>query len=324
MHAPRTRNGIGCFSTTPLRIAFIRNSIMRSSPTSPLPLRAQAFCRHRAGHGKAAAQRAGIGWQGKHTNLVSRNFGSWLFLGEIYLMLALEARSGRARPLRLVPALSRHLPDAAFPAPYRLDARRCISYLTIEHKGTIPLDFAPRSATASMAAMTASRSARGTNSRNDGEPDFLPRDELTAPRLADLAALDDAAFRRLFAGSPVKRIGRDRFVRNVLIAIGNMPPGRCRRSPRGATLPRRWRTAGPRRRGLGFCPAGSAGAVPGRAHPSAGSRARPRCLRGMAARSGPTLSRGRRAMVAPAAFARHTTLAIKRRNPGCEFFLPVR
>ncbi|HEY3911437.1 MAG TPA: tRNA epoxyqueuosine(34) reductase QueG [Stellaceae bacterium] len=175
---------------------------------------------------KPLAQRAGLGWQGKHTNLVSREFGSWLFLGEIYLSLALEPdpaepdRCGSCR--RCLDAC----PTAAFPAPHRLDARRCISYLTIEHKGMIPVEF--RAAIGNriygcddcLTVCPWNKFARAAH-----EPDFLPRAELTAPRLVDLAALDDAAFRRRFAGSPIKRIGRDRFLRNVLIAIGNGEPG---------------------------------------------------------------------------------------------------
>ncbi|MGH7030468.1 MAG: tRNA epoxyqueuosine(34) reductase QueG [Stellaceae bacterium] len=174
---------------------------------------------------KPLAQQAGLGWQGKHTNLVSRQFGSWLFLGEIYLSLALEPdpaepdRCGSCR--RCLDAC----PTAAFPAPHQLDARRCISYLTIEHKGVIPVELRPAIGNRiygcddCLAVCPWNKFARAAH-----EPDFLPRAELTAPRLADLAALDDAAFRRLFAGSPVKRIGRDRFLRNVLIAIGNSEP----------------------------------------------------------------------------------------------------
>jgi epoxyqueuosine reductase len=180
---------------------------------------------------KPLAQQAGIGWQGKHTNLVSRRFGSWLFLSEIYLSLALEP--DRAEPDPAGPdhcgSCRRCLdacPTAAFPAPHQLDARRCISYLTIEHKWMIPVEF--RAAIGNriygcddcLAVCPWNKFARAAH-----EPGFLPRPELTAPRLADLAALDDAAFRRMFAGSPVKRVGRDRFLRNVLIAIGNAQPG---------------------------------------------------------------------------------------------------
>ncbi|WP_207479442.1 tRNA epoxyqueuosine(34) reductase QueG [Arenibaculum pallidiluteum] len=171
---------------------------------------------------KPLAARAGIGWQGKHTNLVSRSHGSWLFLGEVYTTLDLppeaEAtdRCGSCR--RCLDAC----PTAAFPAPYRLDARRCISYLTIEHKGPIPEELRPLMGNRiygcddCLAACPWNKFARATR-----EPAFMPRAELTAPRLADLAQLDDAAFRQVFSGSPIKRIGRDRFVRNVLVALGN-------------------------------------------------------------------------------------------------------
>jgi epoxyqueuosine reductase len=178
---------------------------------------------------KPLAQQAGIGWQGKHTNLVSREFGSWLFLGEIYLSLALEPdppaadRCGSCR--RCLDAC----PTAAFPAPHRLDARRCISYLTIEHKGMIPAELRPAIGNRiygcddCLAACPWNKFAKAAR-----EADFLPRAELTAPRLAELAALDDAGFRRMFAGSPVKRTGRARFLRNVLIAIGNAGPDGAR------------------------------------------------------------------------------------------------
>ncbi len=171
---------------------------------------------------KRLAERAGLGWQGKHTNLVSRAFGSWLFLGEIYSALDLAPDAAGADLCGSCRRCLEVCPTDAFPAPYRLDARRCISYLTIEHKGHIARAF--RAAMGNriygcddcLAVCPWNKFARRT-----GEARLLPRIELTAPRLADLAALDDAAFRRLFAGSPVKRTGRDRFVRNVLIAIGN-------------------------------------------------------------------------------------------------------
>jgi epoxyqueuosine reductase len=175
---------------------------------------------------KPLAERAGLGWQGKHTNLVSRQFGSWLFLGEIYLSLALEPdppehdHCGSCRRCLDV------CPTAAFPAPHRLDARRCISYLTIEHKGMIPVELRPLVGNRiygcddCLAVCPWNKFARTAH-----EPDFLPRAELSAPRLAALAALDDAAFRKMFAGSAVKRTGRNRFLRNVLIAIGNAAPG---------------------------------------------------------------------------------------------------
>jgi len=175
---------------------------------------------------KPLAERAGLGWQGKHTNLVSRQFGSWLFLGEIYLSLELEPDTAERDHCGSCRRCLDVCPTAAFPAPHRLDARRCISYLTIEHKGMIPVELRPLIGNRiygcddCLAVCPWNKFARAAT-----EPDFLPRAELTAPRLAELAALDDAAFRKMFAGSPVKRTGRDRFVRNVLIAIGNATPG---------------------------------------------------------------------------------------------------
>jgi epoxyqueuosine reductase len=171
---------------------------------------------------KPLAEKAGLGWQGKHTNLVSRAHGSWLFLGEIYTTLALTPDP--PHPVRCG-SCSRCLdvcPTRAFPAPYRLDATRCISYLTIEHAGPIPEAF--RAAMGNriygcddcLAVCPWNRFARATDQAR-----LRAREDLVAPRLADLAALDDAGFRALFAGSPVKRIGRNRFVRNVAIAIGN-------------------------------------------------------------------------------------------------------
>jgi epoxyqueuosine reductase len=175
---------------------------------------------------KPLAERAGLGWQGKHTNLVSRQFGSWLFLGEIYLSLELDPDAAERDHCGSCHRCLDVCPTAAFPAPHRLDARRCISYLTIEHKGMIPVELRPLIGNRiygcddCLAVCPWNKFARAAT-----EPDFLPRAELTAPRLAKLAALDDAAFRKMFAGSPVKRTGRDRFVRNVLIAIGNATPG---------------------------------------------------------------------------------------------------
>jgi epoxyqueuosine reductase len=175
---------------------------------------------------KPLAERAGLGWQGKHTNLVSRQFGSWLFLGEIYLSLELEPDAAERDHCGSCRRCLDVCPTAAFPAPHRLDARRCISYLTIEHKGMIPLELRPLIGNRiygcddCLAVCPWNKFARAAT-----EPDFLPRAELTAPRLVELAALDDAAFRKMFAGSPIKRTGRDRFVRNVLIAIGNATAG---------------------------------------------------------------------------------------------------
>jgi epoxyqueuosine reductase len=175
---------------------------------------------------KPLAQAAGLGWQGKHTNLVSRRFGSWLLLGEIYLSLELEPDTAERDHCGSCRRCLDACPTAAFPAPYRLDARRCISYLTIEHKGMIPVDLRPAIGNRiygcddCLAVCPWNKFARAAR-----EPDFLPRQELTAPRLAELTLLDDAAFRKMFAGSPIKRTGRDRFLRNVMIAIGNAPPG---------------------------------------------------------------------------------------------------
>ncbi len=171
---------------------------------------------------KPLAERAGIGWQGKHTNLLSRQHGSWLFLGEVFTTLDLAPDAPEIDHCGSCSACQDICPTKAFPAPYRLDARRCISYLTIEHKGHI--DRAYRSAMGNriygcddcLAVCPWNKYARRTT-----ELAFQPRAELTAPRLIDLAELDDAAFRTVFAGSPIKRTGRDRFVRNVLIALGN-------------------------------------------------------------------------------------------------------
>ena len=171
---------------------------------------------------KPLAQQAGLGWQGKHTNLVGRDHGSWLFLGAIYTTLALEPDAPHADRCGTCRACLDICPTDAFPAPHQLDARRCISYLTIEHKGPIPEALRPRMGNRiygcddCLAVCPWNKFARAHS-----EPAFAPRAELAAPKLAELAALDDVGFRALFAGSPIKRIGRDRFVRNVLIAIGN-------------------------------------------------------------------------------------------------------
>jgi epoxyqueuosine reductase len=171
---------------------------------------------------KNLAERAGLGWQGKHTNLVSRQYGSWLFLGEIFTTLDLEPDQGEDDHCGACRRCLAVCPTDAFPEPYLLDARRCISYLTIEHKGSIPRELRPAMGNRiygcddCLAVCPWNKFAQPT-----GEAGYLPRLELTAPRLADLAQLDDRAFRQIFAGSPIKRIGRDRFLRNVLIAIGN-------------------------------------------------------------------------------------------------------
>jgi epoxyqueuosine reductase len=171
---------------------------------------------------KPLAQAAALGWLGKHTNLVSTAFGSWLFLGEIFTTLDLVPDAPHADRCGTCRACLDVCPTAAFPAPYQLDARRCISYLTIEHKGHIAAEF--RAAIGNriygcddcLAVCPWNKYAAATKERA-----LQPRAELTAPLLADLACLDDAAFRTLFAVSPIKRTGRDRFVRNVLIALGN-------------------------------------------------------------------------------------------------------
>ena len=171
---------------------------------------------------KPLAARAGIGWQGKHTNLVSRRWGSWLFLGEIYLSLDLPPDAAESDHCGECSRCLDVCPTRAFPEPYRLDARRCISYLTIEHKGHIDRELRPLVGNRiygcddCLAVCPWNKFAQATR-----EPGFAPRAGLAAPQLATLASLDDPQFRAMFSGSPVKRIGRDRFVRNVLIAIGN-------------------------------------------------------------------------------------------------------
>ncbi len=171
---------------------------------------------------KPLAMASGIGWQGKHTNLVSRAHGSWLFLGEIFTDADLAPDAPETDNCGSCRACLDICPTDAFPEPYRLDARRCISYLTIEHKGPIPREF---------------RAAMGNRiygcddclavcpwnkfAATAGEAKLKARDDLREPALAELLALDDSAFRVMFSGSPIKRIGRDRFIRNVLIAAGN-------------------------------------------------------------------------------------------------------
>src|SRR3954454_19312130 len=171
---------------------------------------------------KPLAEAAGLGWQGKHTNLVSRAHGSWLFLGTIFTTAELAPDTAEDDHCGSCRACLDACPTDAFPAPYRLDARRCISYLTIENKGPIPHEF--REAIGNriygcddcLAVCPWNKFAQAGR-----EVKLAARQELRAPDLAALAALDDAAFRKLFSKSPVKRIGRDRFLRNVLIAIGN-------------------------------------------------------------------------------------------------------
>jgi epoxyqueuosine reductase len=171
---------------------------------------------------KPLAAAAGLGWQGKHTNLVSRDFGSWLFLGALFTTL--ELPPGLAEPDRCgtCSACLTICPTAAFPAPYRLDARRCISYLTIEHTGPIPRDLRPLMGNRIYGCDDCLAVCPWNKFAQEGhDAKLAARGELHAPALADLARLDDAGFRKLFARTAVKRTGRDRFVRNVLIAIGN-------------------------------------------------------------------------------------------------------
>ncbi len=171
---------------------------------------------------KPLAEAAGLGWQGKHTNLVSKEFGSWLFLGAIFTTLDLPPDEPMGDHCGSCHACLDVCPTNAFPAPYRLDARRCISYLTIEHKGPIPREFRESMGNRiygcddCLAVCPWNKFAQAGH-----EAKFHARDALNAPLLADLARLDDAGFRALFTKSAVKRVGRDRFIRNVLIAIGN-------------------------------------------------------------------------------------------------------
>jgi epoxyqueuosine reductase len=171
---------------------------------------------------KPLAQAAGLGWQGKHTNLVSREHGSWLFLGAVLTDLVIEPDAAEEDHCGSCRACLDVCPTKAFPAPYQLDARACLSYLTIEHAGPIPRQY--RQAMGNriygcddcLAVCPWNKFAAAAR-----EQAFHPRDELKAPLLAQLCEMDDGAFRALFRKSPVKRIGRDRFVRNVLYAIGN-------------------------------------------------------------------------------------------------------
>jgi epoxyqueuosine reductase len=171
---------------------------------------------------KPLAAAAGIGWQGKHTNLVSREFGAWLFLGAIFTTLDLVPNAAEPDHCGTCRACLDVCPTHAFPKPYRLDARRCISYLTIEHRGQIPREFRTPIGNRiygcddCLAACPWNKFAATAR-----EAKLQARDDLTAPRLEMLASLDDASFRAFFSGSPIKRIGHARFLRNVLIAIGN-------------------------------------------------------------------------------------------------------
>lgn len=171
---------------------------------------------------KPLAQAAGLGWQGKHTNLVSRELGSWLFLGAIYTASELPGDEPDRDRCGSCNACQEICPTAAFPAPYKLDARRCISYLTIENKGPIPHEFRKGIGNRIYGCDDCLAVCPWNKFAQQGrEAKLSAREALRAPALAELSRLDDGAFRALFAKSPVKRIGRDRFIRNVLIAIGN-------------------------------------------------------------------------------------------------------
>jgi len=171
---------------------------------------------------KPLAASAGLGWQGKHTNLVSRHYGSWLFLGAIFTTLDLPPDDAGTDSCGRCRACLEVCPTAAFPEPYRLDARRCISYLTIEHKGPIPRSLRPLMGNRIYGCDDCLAVCPWNKFAVAGrEAKLAARETLRAPALADLARLDDAQFRALFSKSPVKRVGRDRFIRNVLIAIGN-------------------------------------------------------------------------------------------------------
>ncbi|MEP4194537.1 MAG: tRNA epoxyqueuosine(34) reductase QueG [Aliishimia sp.] len=171
---------------------------------------------------KALGQAAGLGWQGKHTNLVSRDWGNWAFIGSVFTTLELEPDAAEVDHCGSCRSCLDVCPTNAFPAPYRLDARKCISYLTIEHKGPVEEDLRAKMGNHiygcddCLAACPWNKFAVQASDMR-----YAARDDLRAPKLAELAQLDDAAFRALFSGSPIKRIGRDRFVRNVLYAIGN-------------------------------------------------------------------------------------------------------
>ncbi|MDP2696734.1 tRNA epoxyqueuosine(34) reductase QueG [Thalassospira sp.] len=175
---------------------------------------------------KPLAQAAGLGWQGKHTNVVSRQFGSWLFLGEVFTTIDFVPSEPEVDHCGSCQNCLTACPTDAFPAPYKLDARRCISYLTIEHDGLIPVEF--RKAIGNriygcddcLAVCPWNKFASRTS-----EMAFVARTDLTAPRLIDFIDMDDTAFRVFFAGSPIKRIGRAKFLRNVLIALGNSGAG---------------------------------------------------------------------------------------------------
>ena len=175
---------------------------------------------------KPLAAQGGLGWQGKHTNLVSRRYGSWLFLGSIFTTLDLPHDSPEPDSCGSCRACLDICPTAAFPAPYRLDARRCISYLTIEHKGPIPRDLRTAIGNRIYGCDDCLAVCPWNKFASDGrEARLAARATLRAPSLTDLVRLDNAQFRALFSKTSIKRTGRDRFIRNVLIAIGNSADG---------------------------------------------------------------------------------------------------
>lgn len=193
---------------------------------------------------KPLAEAAGLGWQGKHTNLVSRDFGSWLFLGALYTAVPLTPDAPETDHCGSCRRCLDVCPTNAFPVPYQLDARACISYLTIEARGQIPLRYREAMGNRIYGCDDCLAVCPWNKFAEAGrEAKLAARDALRAPRLADLVALDDAAFRALFSKSPIKRIGRDRFVRNVLVAIGNshdsaLVPAVCDRLDDTASLVR--------------------------------------------------------------------------------------
>lgn len=185
---------------------------------------------------KPLAQAAGLGWQGKHTNLVSRDLGNWFFLGAIFTTVELDTNKAEADHCGSCRACLDVCPTDAFPAPYRLDARRCISYLTIEHKGPVDLELREKlgnhiyGCDDCLAVCPWNKFAKTAS-----EMKLRARPDLIAPKLAELSGFDDAGFRAHFSGSPIKRIGRDRFTRNVLYAIGNSRTAQLRTVAQGLT-----------------------------------------------------------------------------------------
>jgi len=171
---------------------------------------------------KALGQAAGLGWQGKHSNLVSRDWGNWAFIGSVFTTLELPVDPAEPDRCGSCRSCLDACPTDAFVAPYQLDARRCISYLSIEYKGPVEEELRAKLGNRiygcddCLAACPWNKFAVAASDMR-----YAARDDLKAPKLAELAMLDDAAFRAMFSGSPIKRIGRDRFIRNVLYAIGN-------------------------------------------------------------------------------------------------------